>query len=104
MRGSYAIGLVHGVGGSGGIGLLLLAAIPDDGTGLLALGLFALFTALSMRLASTLFGRALAGQRVRSRLRVTPAMAPATSPSAPGMRSAPWASSPTSSDTHCQTV
>lgn len=75
VRGSYAIGLVHGVGGSAGVGLLLLAAIPDDGTGLLALGLFALFTALSMCLASTLFGRALAGQRVRSRLRVvTPAM------------------------------
>jgi ABC-type nickel/cobalt efflux system permease component RcnA len=75
VRGSYAVGLVHGVGGSAGIGLLLLAAIPDGATGLVALVLFAAFTAVSMCAASTLFGRALAGQRVRSRLRVaTPAM------------------------------
>lgn len=75
VRGSYAVGLVHGVGGSAGIGLLLLAAIPDGVTGLVALVLFAAFTAVSMCAASTLFGRALAGQRVRSRLRVAiPAM------------------------------
>lgn len=75
IRSSYAIGLVHGVGGSAGIGLLLLAAVPDDATGLIALVLFATFTAVSMYTVSSLFGRVLAGQRIHSRLRVaTPAM------------------------------
>ncbi|MEJ7785595.1 MAG: hypothetical protein WKF96_12390 [Solirubrobacteraceae bacterium] len=68
-RDSYAIGLLHGVGGSAGIGVLLLAAIPDDAMAFLALALFATFTAISMSVASSLFGRALAGQRVRSRMR-----------------------------------
>jgi len=74
-RGSYAIGLLHGVGGSAGIGILLLAAIPDNATAFVALALFALFTAISMGVASSLFGRALAGQRIRSRMRTaTPAL------------------------------
>lgn len=53
---AYGIGLIHGVGGSAGVGVLLLAAIPDRVVGLLALALFALFTAVSMSLASTAFG------------------------------------------------
>jgi high-affinity nickel permease len=53
---AYGIGLVHGMGGSAGVGVLLLAAIPDHGVAVAALLLFALFTAVSMALASTTFG------------------------------------------------
>src|SRR4051812_17876405 len=42
---AYGIGLVHGMGGSAGVGLLLLAGIPDQGEALVALALFAAFTA-----------------------------------------------------------
>ena len=40
------IGLVHGMGGSAGVGLLLLAHIHDRLEALTALGLFAGFTAI----------------------------------------------------------
>jgi high-affinity nickel permease len=53
---AYGIGLVHGMGGSAGVGVLLLAAIPRHGVAVAALVVFALFTAASMALASTTFG------------------------------------------------
>src|SRR3954454_10087041 len=56
---AYGIGLVHGMGGSAGVGVLLLAAIPDHAEAILALALFAAFTAVSMALASSTFGYAL---------------------------------------------
>jgi cytochrome c biogenesis protein CcdA len=56
---AYAIGLVHGMGGSAGVGVLLLAAIPDRVEAVAALALFAGFTAVSMALASSTFGYAL---------------------------------------------
>src|SRR4051812_46726391 len=56
---AYGIGLIHGMGGSAGVGVLLLAAIPDRAEAIVALGLFAMFTAVSMALASTTFGYAL---------------------------------------------
>jgi cytochrome c biogenesis protein CcdA len=56
---AYGIGLVHGMGGSAGVGVLLLAAIPDHAEAIAALGLFAAFTAISMALASSTFGYAL---------------------------------------------
>src|SRR4051794_12374649 len=56
---AYAIGLVHGMGGSAGVGVLLLAAIPDRVEATAALALFATFTAVSMALASSTFGYAL---------------------------------------------
>jgi len=62
---AYGIGLVHGVGGSAGVGLLLLAAIPDHVEGAVALAVFALFTAVSMALASTSFGWVLERGAVR---------------------------------------
>ncbi len=73
-RQAYAIGLVHGVGGSAGVGVLLLAAIPDQAVGVTALFLFAAFTAVSMALASTTFGYALSRGPV---LRRFSALAPA---------------------------
>jgi cytochrome c biogenesis protein CcdA len=62
---AYGIGLVHGIGGSAGVGILLLAAIPDHVEGVLALGVFACFTAVSMALASTSFGWVLQRGAVR---------------------------------------
>jgi high-affinity nickel permease len=53
---AYAIGLVHGTGGSAGIGILLLASIHDHALAVAALAVFAVFTAFSMALLSTGFG------------------------------------------------
>jgi high-affinity nickel permease len=62
---AYGIGLVHGMGGSAGVGVLLLAAIPDHVEGVLALAVFAVFTAVSMALASSSFGWVLSRGPVR---------------------------------------
>jgi cytochrome c biogenesis protein CcdA len=56
---AYGIGLIHGMGGSAGVGVLLLAAIPDRAEAIVALALFATFTAVSMAIASSTFGYAL---------------------------------------------
>jgi len=53
---AYAIGLVHGIGGSAGVGVLLLATIRDHALAVVALGIFALFTAVSMAILSAGFG------------------------------------------------
>jgi High-affinity nickel-transport protein len=71
---AYGIGLVHGIGGSGGVGVLLLAAIHSHAVALVALGLFAFCTALSMAALSTGFGYALGRPRIRRAFgRVVPA-------------------------------
>jgi high-affinity nickel permease len=62
---AYAIGLVHGMGGTAGVGLLLLATIPSHALALAALGLFAACTAVSMTLLSAGFGVALSAGAVR---------------------------------------
>jgi hypothetical protein len=61
---AYGIGLVHGIGGSAGVGVLLLASIPHHVEAVVALGLFALFTAVSMAVASTSLGYVLSRGRV----------------------------------------
>jgi hypothetical protein len=72
---AYGIGLLHGVGGSAGVGLLLLAAIPDHVEAIAALLVFAFFTAVSMAVASTAFGYTLArGPVMRHFLAVAPAL------------------------------
>ena len=63
---AYGIGLVHGMGGSAGVGILLLSAIDDRLVAVGALGLFALFTAVSMALLSTGVGATLGAVRVRT--------------------------------------
>jgi hypothetical protein len=74
-RAAYGIGLVHGTGGSAGVGVLLLAAIPGHVQAVIALALFAAFTAVSMALASTSFGWVLArGGVQRSVQAVVPAL------------------------------
>jgi ABC-type nickel/cobalt efflux system permease component RcnA len=59
--GAYGVGLVHGIGGSGGLTLLLLSTISDKAQAAGALLLFAVGTAVSMALLSTAFGLAIAG-------------------------------------------
>jgi len=72
---AYGIGLVHGLGGSAGVGVLLLAAIHDKTVAVGALALFALFTAASMALLSTGFGLTLSSAPVRRSFhRVAPAL------------------------------
>lgn len=72
---AYGIGLVHGMGGSAGVGLLLLAAIPSHVEGLVALVVFALFTAVSMAIASTSFGYVLSrGPVLRRFVTAAPAL------------------------------
>jgi high-affinity nickel permease len=76
---AYGIGLVHGMGGSAGVGLLLLAGIPDHAEALAALALFAAFTAVSMALASTSFGFVLGREAVAARyLTVAPVIGAAS--------------------------
>jgi ABC-type nickel/cobalt efflux system permease component RcnA len=72
---AYGIGLVHGLGGSAGVGLLLLATIRDHVLAVGALGLFALCTAISMALLSVGFGLTLSRPLVqRSFNRLAPAL------------------------------
>jgi ABC-type nickel/cobalt efflux system permease component RcnA len=72
---SYGIGLVHGIGGSGGLTLLLLSTIPNPAQATGALLIFAGGTAVSMALLSTAFGLAIArGLIARNFERFTPAL------------------------------
>jgi high-affinity nickel permease len=76
---AYGIGLVHGMGGTAGFGLLLLATIDRRLLAVLALALFALFTAVSMALLSTGWGAALGSAPVRRSFnRVAPAVGAAS--------------------------
>ena len=73
---AYGIGLVHGLGGSAGVGVLLLGSIHDHALALGALAIFAFCTALSMALLSTGFGRVLASARLRASFdRLAPGLA-----------------------------
>jgi high-affinity nickel permease len=72
---AYAIGLVHGMGGTAGVGLLLLATIQSRALAVTALALFATCTAISMTLLSAGFGAALSAQAVsRSFDHIAPAL------------------------------
>jgi hypothetical protein len=53
------------MGGSAGVGVLLLASIRSHVLAVASLALFALFAAVSMALLSTGFGATLGGERVR---------------------------------------
>jgi high-affinity nickel permease len=64
-RAAYGVGLVHGVGGSAGVGLLLLASIGDRAEAFAALALFAAAAALSMSLLSLGAGYLLARPAAR---------------------------------------
>jgi hypothetical protein len=57
---AFGVGLVHGIGGSAGVGILIIAAVESTALSLVALGVLALFTAVSMTSLTTVFGGALA--------------------------------------------
>jgi ABC-type nickel/cobalt efflux system permease component RcnA len=72
---AFGIGLVHGVGGSAGVGVLLLATIPDQAEAVGALMVFALGTAVSMAALSSAFGYAVTrGPVLRRMLAFAPVM------------------------------
>jgi ABC-type nickel/cobalt efflux system permease component RcnA len=66
--GAFCIGLVHGMGGSAGIAVLLLAAIPSRPLAVGSLVVLALFTAVSMTMVTTGFGRALVSSAAQRRV------------------------------------
>jgi cytochrome c biogenesis protein CcdA len=72
---AYGIGLVHGIGGSGGLTLLLLSTISNQAEAAGALLIFAAGTAVSMALLSTAFGLVIAGGPIgRNFERVAPVL------------------------------
>jgi len=76
---AFGIGLVHGMGGSAGVGVLLLASIHDHLVAVAALALFAACTALSMTVLSTGFGLTLGRGRLGDLLpRVAPLLGAAS--------------------------
>ena len=60
---AFGIGLVHGMGGSAGVGVLLLAAIPSTKLAVSSLLVLALFTAVSMTVVTTGFSATLASRQ-----------------------------------------
>ena len=62
--GAFGIGLVHGIGGSAGVGILLLAMIPSQTLAIASLVLLALFTAVSMAIVTIGFGVTLSSRPV----------------------------------------
>lgn len=73
-RVAYAIGLVHGVGGSAGVGVLLIGALSDRGHALAALLVFALGTAVSMAAVSSVFGHVVGGRAAGRMETLTPSL------------------------------
>jgi ABC-type nickel/cobalt efflux system permease component RcnA len=69
--GAFAVGLLHGIGGSAGVGILLVSTIDGTALAIGALGILAAFTAVSMTLLTTGFGLTLARHSVA---RLAPAL------------------------------
>jgi hypothetical protein len=77
--GAFSIGLVHGIGGSAGVGVLIVASVDATVLSVVSLALLAAFTAVSMWLVSTGFGATLVGRRFRTSFDgVAPALAAAS--------------------------
>ncbi len=73
---AFGIGMVHGIGGSAGVGILMVGAASSQAAGVVALLLFASATAISMALVSSSFGYALArGSVARHAGSLIPALA-----------------------------
>ncbi len=65
-RGAFTIGLVHGLGGSTGVGVLVLASVRSTGLAVISLVVLAVLTAVSMTLLSSGFGSILASRSART--------------------------------------
>jgi hypothetical protein len=59
LREAYAVGVVHGAGGSAAIGLLIIAAIPNHGVALAGLLMFSISTAVATSAVAAGLGRSL---------------------------------------------
>jgi hypothetical protein len=64
--GAFSIGLVHGMGGSAGVGVLIVASVGSTWLSIVSLALLAAFTAVSMWLVSTGFGATLVSRPLRA--------------------------------------
>jgi len=64
--GAFGIGLVHGMGGSAGVGVLLIASVESTTLAVLSLFILALFTAVSMGMLSGGFGATLVSRPARA--------------------------------------
>ena len=64
--GAFGIGLVHGMGGSAGVGVLIVASVHSTALAVVSLGVLAVFTAISMTMLSTGFGLTLVTRPVRA--------------------------------------
>lgn len=72
---AFSIGLLHGMGGSAGVGILLISTIDGRLVAVAALGILALFTAVSMTLLTTGLGLTLTSKPIsRSYGRVAPVL------------------------------
>jgi high-affinity nickel permease len=65
-KAAFSIGLVHGMGGSAGVAVLLLASVHSKPLAIVSLVLLAVFTAVSMSLLSSGFGSVLVSPPVRA--------------------------------------
>jgi hypothetical protein len=65
---AFGIGLIHGLGGTAGVGILVAGAAPSQPRAAAALALFAGGTAVSMALVSWTFGCAMGRQPVARRV------------------------------------
>lgn len=63
--GAYGIGLVHGIGGSAGVGILIVAAVESTSLAVISLVLLAIFTAVSMTMLTSGYGLTLVSRPVR---------------------------------------
>jgi ABC-type nickel/cobalt efflux system permease component RcnA len=64
--GAYGIGLVHGMGGSAGVGVLIVASVDSTILSVISLVLLAVFTAVSMTIVTGGYGLTLVSRPVRS--------------------------------------
>jgi hypothetical protein len=77
--GAFSIGLVHGMGGSAGVGVLIVASVESTALSVGSLALLAAFTAVSMWLVSTGFGATLVSRPLQAGFNgVAPALAAAS--------------------------
>jgi len=77
-RQAFGIGLVHGMAGSAGVAVLVIAAVPNRAMAVAALLVMCVGTTLSMIVLSAAFGRAFTAAAARRRLmRIVPALAAA---------------------------
>jgi high-affinity nickel-transport protein len=64
--GAFGIGLVHGMGGSAGVGVLIVASVESTALAVVSLAVLAAFTAVSMGMLSSGFGHMLVSRPVQA--------------------------------------